>query len=1139
MAHTADNNLRFSGAGNPLTSAYTCGANAKLLVLGIVTGGSVQRSGSAPTYNSVELTQADETRQYITNPETSCELWYLLQPDTGSALQISVPNPTSLTLHVQASSYNVPAGFTSELDVDNGNTGLSASPIVSVTPTVNGDVIVAVFGDGEDFVPKPILHPQGAELNTTDNGSYSDSNQYRISPHTGIVLMQWKTQTYGAGVYGGGVYNGDDDWCMSVAAFKETNIVITLAPDVIALTLSLLLPSIVIVEAEVTDITVLPTALALTATLNAPSVIISKTNTITALEGTLALKAPSVIVGVTIEPSVLSLSLSLGSVSVAIQQNVTAVVSALALSLTIESVNTLAPLDIVRMMPFIFSSNIAYPVEFGNEYARFYFDGEPLLSGDTHVEIVTPYQSSDLYQLQTEQSADVMWSVHPSYPQAKLKRTTPTTFVLEDIEFKKGPFIERNDIAEDDGVTMDVDVTEAGDAGILTRSSGTFQSGHVGALFKLTHPRVNRQTNGKKTGTQTGIIGEQIDVFGDYIFSVTSTGWGGTVKLQRSDDGWVTSTDVKVYTNANKQTFKATETTEDVQYRINVTVHSSGTIAASLVVNTSSVSGTATSVGVIKVPLDIKGDFNFNTHGNWDATVALERNENDAGWEPYREYISVIEAGAGDRNVQFAATEEENNVQYRINVTAYNSGTVNADLAATSSTLSGIVRINGIASSSTAEITVVAKVSQTTDTKRWAEGAWSDVRGYPSAVAFFEERVVYGFTNSDQQTIWLSKTGKFENFEAGINDADSFALRLPTANRGKWLGSLETLAAGTAGGEWRIRAPLDESLTPKNWDMKKQTAFGGADIQVIEVGSVILFVDFVGRKVREFTFNDTDQKYVAHDLTALAEHITVSGIVCYAHQRNPDSILWCVLEDGSLLTLSYEREQNVIAWAKHPTDGLVQSVMVIPASGEDEVWISVVRAIDGDNKIYIEQFQSRYLDIRKENAYFVDSGIIYNSILTDTITDLGHLEGKTVAILADGEVLAQQRVVDAQISLSTQARNVRVGLPFVSQATPMRMDLNLPTGTTHGSIKRISEVVFSFHDTLNAKYGASNNNLFDIDWDDVRWRNASKIEGLFSGDITVSFDGGFNTDDALIISQSDPLPATIRAIIPRVQKTGR
>lgn len=1136
MAHAFDTNLRFSGASNPLTSNYTPGSGATVLVLGIVVGGTVQRSGGVPTYNGVEFTQADETRQYAIDPETSCELWYMLQPPTGSALEISVPNPSSLPVHVQASSYSAASGFSSTFSsFGGGDTGTSASPNPRFVVGAGG-VAVSVLGSGEDFLP---TGNSGTSLNSTLNGLYSDNNQFGLFSEFAATSFTWTTQTYGAGVYGRGVYNGDDDWCFVVAVFNEGSTDVTPEPDVLSLSLNLLPPSVVITEAGVTNITVLPTVLSLSATLNAPTAIIDNTFTDTVQTLALTLPAPAVTISVTVEPSVLELSATLTVNSIQIQQDVTIGTQAFALALTIGQHNILAPLDTVRMMPFIFSSSIAYPIEFGHEYARFYFDGEPLLGAEeVHVEIATPYQSDDLLNIQTEQSADVMWTVHPDHPQAKLSRITATSFTLEDIEFNKGPFIERNDIANDDGVTMNVNVTGAGEAGILTRSGGTFQAGHVGALFKLTHPRINRQTNGVKEGTETGIIGEAIEVLGDYTFSVTTSDYIGVVELQRSTDDFETTTTPSEFEDTNG-TFSATETTENVQYRINVTSHTSGKISSSLLVNTNSVKGEASAVGVIGVPLDIKGSFNFNTHGNWDATIVIERNENDAGWEPFRTYKSDIENGVGDRNIQFSGVELEDNVRFRMNVTEYESGTVKADLAATSSTQSGIVRINGIQSNDKAEITVVAQVSQTTDTKRWAEGEWSTLRGFPSAVTFFGERVVYGYTTSNQQGIWLSKINDFENFEAGINDSDSFSLRLPTANRGRWLGSVGTLAAGTAGDEWQIKSPLDEALTPKNFDIKRQTSYGGANIQVIEIGSVILYVDFVGRKIREFTFREADQKYVSPDLTSLAEHITVSGIVNFAYQKNPDSILWCVLENGSLITMTYEREQDVVAWAKMPMDGLVQSVMVIPAPKEDEVWVSIVRAIDGETKVYIEQLQPRTLDIRKENAFFVDSAIIQTGPATNTVTGLGHLEGKIVSILADGVVLDPQRVVDGKVTLATQAFNVRVGLGFDSKLTPMRLDRGTRQGTTHGSTSRTSEVVISFLDTAGAKYGRSDTELFDINFDEVGLKNTSKIEGLFTGDIRVHNPGGFDTEDSIVIQQSDPLPCTVRAVIMRTEVTSR
>ena len=151
MAHGLDTNLRFTGSSNPLTSNFTVGSDARLLVLGLVAAGSVSRSGDAPTYNGVAFTQADTTRAHGVNPEISCELWYLLEPGTGSALEVSIPNPTSLLLHVQVSSYNADTGFTFDIDLADGDSGTSASPSISLITTEDDAIIVCGFVDGEDF----------------------------------------------------------------------------------------------------------------------------------------------------------------------------------------------------------------------------------------------------------------------------------------------------------------------------------------------------------------------------------------------------------------------------------------------------------------------------------------------------------------------------------------------------------------------------------------------------------------------------------------------------------------------------------------------------------------------------------------------------------------------------------------------------------------------------------------------------------------------------------------------------------------------------------------------------------------------------------------------------------------------------
>ena len=137
--------------------------------------------------------------------------------------------------------------------------------------------------------------------------------------------------------------------------------------------------------------------------------------------------------------------------------------------------------------------------------------------------------------------------------------------------------------------------------------------------------------------------------------------------------------------------------------------------------------------------LDVKGDFSFIAHGTWTGTVELQRNENGAGWDTRATYTSKK-----DYVPQENFVEEADNVQYRIYVHAGLTGDISCDLMLYDTLWDGIVRITGITSTSVAVIQVIKKLESTAVTRRWAEGAWSDLRGWPATVTFFNDRAVYG-----------------------------------------------------------------------------------------------------------------------------------------------------------------------------------------------------------------------------------------------------------------------------------------------------------------------------------------------------------------------------------------------------------
>lgn len=566
----------------------------------------------------------------------------------------------------------------------------------------------------------------------------------------------------------------------------------------------------------------------------------------------------------------------------------------------------------------------------------------------------------------------------------------------------------------------------------------------------------------------------------------------------------------------------------------------------------------------------IKGTFRLNTHGSWTGTIELQRNDHSAGWDTYRTYKSVN----GDNQQNVAFYEGGDNVQYRIYVHSGITGLISSELTLDNVFREGIVRIVSLDDTSPAtiaKIAVVAELESTAATKRWAEGAWSTYRGFPSTVAFFEDRCVYGGmqtvlpSGAKLLTEWLSYTGDYENFSAGVKDAESFAVTIPSANDLMWTESLESLLVGTGADEWRIGSNrMEQPITPTNYSVRQQTTYGAKRVQAIRVGDKILFVDSVGRKVREMTYNG--DKYVALDLTELAEHITLSGITDWAYQKNPDNILWCVLDDGSLIAMTYEREQKVIAWHKHPIDGEVWSVCVIPSSTEDVVTLVIYREITGDtvyhdgevvthngetvylteHSIFIEQMAPRNYGTDLEDAFFVDCGITFTSeTATTTVTGAEHLVGETVSILADGVVQDDKVVLTGgTFELDTAAYKVQYGIKYRSRLEPLKPVLEAQMGSSAASIVEVKEMGISVLNTDGIESGTSDSDSQTVNFDDERWKNLANddttlIQGLFTGTVAVSTGGGFSLEAPLIISTDAPLPATIRALIPRVNQTGR
>jgi len=292
-----------------------------------------------------------------------------------------------------------------------------------------------------------------------------------------------------------------------------------------------------------------------------------------------------------------------------------------------------------------------------------------------------------------------------------------------------------------------------------------------------------------------------------------------------------------------------------------------------------------------------------------------------------------------------------------------------------------------------------------TATASWRLGIWSDTTGYPAAVTFHQNRLGFAGGGETEQRVDLSRTGDFENFaptEADATVVDDNAvtntLSADTVNAIRWIADDEKgLLIGTVGGEWLLR-PSDTGgvTTPANVQSKRSSAYGSANIAPIRAGRAVLFVQRALRKLRELAYVFEDDGFRAPDLTLVAEHISRTGIIEMAYQSEPQSLIWVPVTDGTLLCLTYDRDQKVVGWSRHVIGGVsdagttqakVESVAVIPntAGTADELYMVVQRYINGTTRRYIEYLKPHWEEtLDHEDAFFVDSGLSLDSPLTIT-----------------------------------------------------------------------------------------------------------------------------------------------------------
>ena len=422
-------------------------------------------------------------------------------------------------------------------------------------------------------------------------------------------------------------------------------------------------------------------------------------------------------------------------------------------------------------------------------------------------------------------------------------------------------------------------------------------------------------------------------------------------------------------------------------------------------------------------------------------------------------------------------------------------------------------------------------------TKRWSLGAFGGDQGFPKAVGFYEQRLYFAGTTGKPQTVFGSVRADFENHTPGTEDDAAVNLTIASdkVNVIRHLLPARFLQILTTSAEFTLSGGTGSTpVTPTNVNVLRETTFGCSEVRPLRAGNSTILIQKGQEKVKEITFDLDTDGLLGIDLTILADHIPRGGLTDMVWQQEPELIVWFVHSDGRLVGLTYDRANAAIGWHDHDIggNGIVESITAIPSGAEDQVYVAVKRTIDGATVRHIEYLKPIEFGDDVEDAFFLDSGLTYDGSATTTVSSLNHLEGETVAILADGATHADKVVTDGKVTLDREASKVHIGYNYTSTIETLRLEAGADDGIAQGKIKRIHGVTARFFNTVGAELGPDTSNLDRLPFRDSSM-NMDEAVPLFNGDKEIYFPSGYENDARVIVRQSQPLPMTVLAIMRR------
>lgn len=789
------------------------------------------------------------------------------------------------------------------------------------------------------------------------------------------------------------------------------------------------------------------------------------------------------------------------------------------------------------LMPFRWGDGQNYVLVLGNKTMKIVYGGSEVKDSSGKVlKIQTPWSSADTFDLHWAQSADVVTVVHPKYPPYQIKRYAHNNWAIEKYEPLNGPF---EDVNIDESKILSASASE----GIITVTANfdAFSASDVGRDIYL---EIQDWSNYKswQSGREVSLgdyvvsnskVYKAIELSGEAKRKKTKT--GGTAPDHEEGSAW-------------DGTGWAEDGDDDTYYGVKwqFVCSAIGIAKITAVVNSRQVNASvseaiaAASPGETFIPMAVESascnyldeilTYNGVKYDRW-VSVKITRHGLISGQTVTLSGATWNQTHKGNGNGTGTVYVVDANRFYILGICAAEEYKYSYETGDDNNNTVTATGYRGASWTGGGTVSSASGANGISSTYKWALSAWCEKNGYPSAVGYFQQRMIFAGSTQYPQTVWMTKTGSYNDFGVELPSTDEDAITATIAasqvNPVRHILSLRSLLLMTSNSEWSI-ANSDDAVTAATINMQVQSYRGTSNLAPLTVGNMALVVQAKGRSVRDVGYEWSSDSFTGNDLCVLADHLFIGKkIKDWDFAQSPYSVAWCVRNDGVLLGLTYMREHEVYAWHRHDTQGKFESVCVIDENDEDRTYVEVCRTVNGQTRRYIEYFAPRD-GAGLKDGIFLDSCLSYSGPAVKTLSGLEHLEGMTVGVLADCSVHPDCVVKNGSITLNHSASLVRVGLRYESELKTLR--LSGQDGSLFGKKALIRSVRILTRDTRGLWAGTDWEHLFEVKQRSTEAYGAP-IE-LKSGWFDLGIAASWNKEAQVCIKQIDPLPATVLSVMP-------